>query len=67
MGARESGSSGRIEGANQCHIEEKSWEDQQKSWLSTKIRQCGEVVNIFVNESEWGWDSLVEFAKERER
>lgn len=54
MGARQSGSLGRIKGVNQFHIEEKCWEDQQNSWLSTKIQQCGEVIGISANESEEG-------------
>lgn len=47
-------------------MEEKCFEDQQNSWLFTEIRQCGEIIGVFVNESEDSWHSLVEFAQERE-
>lgn len=38
MGARQLGSSDRIEGVNQTHMEEKCWEEHQNSWLFAKIR-----------------------------
>lgn len=36
-------------------------------WLSEYIRQCGEVVDISVNNNNGGWNNLLAFAHDRER
>ena len=36
-------------------------------WLSQKVRQCGEVVGITVDNNKGGWESLLAFAHDRDR
>lgn len=37
------------------------------SWLSTKIKQCGEIVRVSVCDCEGGWASVIQFTQQRER
>lgn len=37
------------------------------SWLSEKIKQCGEVLGVTVCDCVGGWNSVIHFAQERER
>lgn len=43
-----------------------SLEESCSSWLSEKIRQCGEIVGVTVHNCERGWDSIVQFAQEED-
>lgn len=41
-----------------------SVEESCISWLSVKIRQCGEIVGVTVHNCEMGWDSVLQYAQE---
>lgn len=40
--------------------------DHHNSWLTEKIRECGELVGISANKKKGGWDSLIAFVHNRE-
>lgn len=48
-----------------CAVED-SVEESRNSWLSEKIRQCGEIVGATVHNCERGWGSLVQVAQEND-
>lgn len=47
--------------------DEEHGEIHNSSWLPSKIKQCGEVVGVTLNECEGGWDGVIRFAEEKDR
>lgn len=60
------GKSNKQQGNSSSGIQVKRYtplsDDGLNPWLSQKIRQCGEVVGITVDNNKAGWESLLAFA-----
>lgn len=41
-------------------------DDQGMNWLENKVVQCGKDTGVTVDSTAWGWDGLIQFAKERD-